>query len=135
MTRQSIDNSLLSYHNQFQPDWSKHAWSIAKKRMPIYGKIGIFRAISAHSLPAWPNINIFSWYQVYSTSITIHQITSFSAIFSLRFLKLDLRSKKSLKNYKICQILKMMFLKNLGYGCMDNLNSFWAISVIFSRRL
>ena len=33
---QSIDNSLLSYQNKFQPDWTKNGRVMAKKHMPIY---------------------------------------------------------------------------------------------------
>ena len=41
--KQSIDNSFLSFHKQFQPNWHKNDGVVAKKRMPIYGIIGIFR--------------------------------------------------------------------------------------------
>ena len=46
---QSIDNSLLNYHKNFQPDYPKNGWVMAKKRMPINGIIGIFREFSAHN--------------------------------------------------------------------------------------
>ena len=53
---QSIDNSLMSSHKKFQPDWSTNGLVVAKKRMPLFGIIGIletFRPIN------WSNINIF----------------------------------------------------------------------------
>ena len=39
-----------------QPDWSKNGSVMAKKRMPLYGVIGIFRDFSPIN---WPNNNIF----------------------------------------------------------------------------
>ena len=45
-----IDNSLISSHKKFQPDWSKNGLVMAKKRMPLYGMIGIFRDFLAHKL-------------------------------------------------------------------------------------
>ena len=44
--QQSIDNRFLSSHKKFQPNWQ----NMAKKCMPIYGMIGIFREILAHNL-------------------------------------------------------------------------------------
>ena len=46
---QSIDNSLLSYHKNVQPDWLKDGCVTAKKRMPTQGIIVVFRDFLAHN--------------------------------------------------------------------------------------
>ena len=49
LQHQSIDNILPSSH-KCQPDWSKNGWVMAKKRMPLYEIIYIFRDFLAHHL-------------------------------------------------------------------------------------
>ena len=96
---QSIDNSLLSSHKKFQPNWSKNGWVMAKKRMPLYGIIGI---LETFWLISRPNINIFQWNQVYSFSTTkLHIICLFHLKISLN---VDFMVEKPLKIYKIGHI-------------------------------
>ena len=62
------DNSLMSYQNFFQPGWTKKF--VAKKRMPIYGIIDIFRAILA------PNVANYQHFSMRPGSFDkYHQIT------------------------------------------------------------
>ena len=56
----SIDDSLLSSEKKSQPDWPKNGSVMAKKRMSIYGMIGILRGILAHNLVNYQYFSIKS---------------------------------------------------------------------------
>ena len=60
--RQTLDNSLLSYQKNFQPDWTKNGRGMAKKRVPIYGIIVILRVILAHNLFKYQHFSIRTWF-------------------------------------------------------------------------
>ena len=51
---QSINNSPLSSHKNFQPNWPKNSWVVAKKRLPKYGPNQL-KLVSAKNIHVWPS--------------------------------------------------------------------------------
>ena len=124
---QSMDNSLLSYRKNFQPDWSKIGWVMAKKRMLIYGIIVILRFILAYNLAKYQNFSmrpgLFDNY---------HQITC-SLQFSVQYhKKCGFYAQKTFRKIQKCHFLNSRFFEsahcvlsyNLGYDKYFFHNSF-----------
>ena len=107
---QSIDNGLLSSHKNFQPNWLKNDWVMAKICMPLYGIIGIFRDFLAHISAKYQYFSmrpsLFDLY--YQTTYSLH-------IPSQNFLKCGFHGLKTPKNPQNRPYLCLQFLLNCSH--------------------